>query len=213
MFKAFINAAGTIVIGLFILAMTVYLAAAGFPFRKYGGRAWEIAKDAGDELAQIAHRARAAEDNPDNTSVPPAEAPHKPAEDNEPAGSPDSAGVTAPVIAPDSAAPEPVEAAEHATPSAIVPEAAPVEEPPADALSGPVEAPAQPPENDAGDTGALVHKVHQGDTLFGISRKYYGTGSRWKAIAAANGIEDPGTGLRVGREIVIPPATESARIQ
>lgn len=52
----------------------------------------------------------------------------------------------------------------------------------------------------------LWHTVQKGETLSGISRKYYNTVSCWKSILEANKnlISDPKK-LRVGMRIVIPP--------
>ncbi len=47
------------------------------------------------------------------------------------------------------------------------------------------------------------HKVVKGDTLYAIARKYYKDGSRWRTIAAANGIKDCGK-LKVGQDLRIP---------
>lgn len=47
--------------------------------------------------------------------------------------------------------------------------------------------------------------LKQGDSLWNIACREYGDGSRWKDIAAANGItEDEVRRLQVGREIVMP---------
>lgn len=50
------------------------------------------------------------------------------------------------------------------------------------------------------------HTVKRGDTLLKISQRYYGTTSRWKAIAKANKIRDPRPrkSLKVGRVLTIP---------
>ena len=53
--------------------------------------------------------------------------------------------------------------------------------------------------------GAVWHEVRTGDILGDISAKYYGTSSRWKEIAAANGISDPRK-IKVGEKLVIPGA-------
>lgn len=47
-----------------------------------------------------------------------------------------------------------------------------------------------------------VHVLQQGDTLAGVSQRYYDKPAQWRAIADANGVEDPrrtvpGTFLRV----------------
>lgn len=54
-----------------------------------------------------------------------------------------------------------------------------------------------------------VHYVREGESLFAISKAYYGTGHAWKKLAAFN--EDriaPDGTLRVGVRLRIPPADE-----
>ncbi len=51
--------------------------------------------------------------------------------------------------------------------------------------------------------GAKAHVVQPGEVLGDISQKYYGTATRWRDIAAANNIADPGL-LQAGARIVIP---------
>jgi hypothetical protein len=48
-----------------------------------------------------------------------------------------------------------------------------------------------------------VHRVQPGETLDRIAARYYGDATRWRALAAANGIEDPLT-LRPGGMLSIP---------
>lgn len=48
-----------------------------------------------------------------------------------------------------------------------------------------------------------VHRVQRGETLDRISAQYYGDSTRWRMLAAANGIEDP-LGLRPGSLISVP---------
>jgi hypothetical protein len=48
-----------------------------------------------------------------------------------------------------------------------------------------------------------VHRVQPGETLDRISAKYYGDSTRWRSIAAANGVVDP-LALRVGSLLSIP---------
>lgn len=48
-----------------------------------------------------------------------------------------------------------------------------------------------------------VHRVQRGETLDRISAQYYGDSTRWRTLAAANGIEDP-LGLRPGSLISVP---------
>ncbi len=49
------------------------------------------------------------------------------------------------------------------------------------------------------------HQVQGGDTLFSLSRKYYGSPDRWKDILQANrkAVDDPGK-LKVGQTLTIP---------
>jgi LysM repeat protein len=51
-----------------------------------------------------------------------------------------------------------------------------------------------------------VHRVQPGETLDRISARYYGDATRWRELAAANGVEDPlavrpGTLLSVPRQV------------
>jgi nucleoid-associated protein YgaU len=50
-----------------------------------------------------------------------------------------------------------------------------------------------------------MHLVGKGDTLYRLSRQYYGTASRWRDIYSANSdvLSDPNQ-LRVGQELIIP---------
>lgn len=47
-----------------------------------------------------------------------------------------------------------------------------------------------------------VYIVKKGDTLWAISKKYYGTGSKWKIIADRNGVKDPKK-LPIGKRLVL----------
>lgn len=71
-------------------------------------------------------------------------------------------------------------------------------------VTGGAETPA-PPTNPAPpqQTSARYYTVKSGDTLWAISIKYYGTGTRWTEIADANGIKDPRT-LQIGKVLRIP---------
>ena len=51
--------------------------------------------------------------------------------------------------------------------------------------------------------GLRVHRVHDGDSLPAIAYDAYGDPTRWRAIAEANGIDDP-LRLRRGQELTIP---------
>ena len=57
----------------------------------------------------------------------------------------------------------------------------------------------------AEDSPARNHTVVRGDTLWGIARKYYGDGSKWKQIYEANSeeIEDPHW-IYPGEEFLVP---------
>lgn len=67
--------------------------------------------------------------------------------------------------------------------------------PPTTTPSPPTTAPAQ--------TGAKYYTVKAGDTLWAISIKFYGTGTKWKAIADANGVTEPKK-LQIGKKLRIP---------
>jgi hypothetical protein len=51
-----------------------------------------------------------------------------------------------------------------------------------------------------------VHRMLPGETLDRISSHYYGDPNRWRALASANGIEDP-LSVRPGSLLVIPEIT------
>ena len=57
-------------------------------------------------------------------------------------------------------------------------------------------------------SGADTHVVASGETLGDISKIHYGTTTRWREIAAANGNLDP-TRLKVGQKLQIPPDSRS----
>jgi Contractile injection system tube protein/LysM domain len=48
-----------------------------------------------------------------------------------------------------------------------------------------------------------VHRIQPGETLDRISARYYGDSTRWRALAAANGIEDP-LAIRPGSLLSVP---------
>lgn len=52
-------------------------------------------------------------------------------------------------------------------------------------------------------TSGRTHTIASGDTLWALSERYLGAGTRWQEIADANGIRDPRT-LRVGATLRIP---------
>ncbi len=55
-----------------------------------------------------------------------------------------------------------------------------------------------------------VYIIRQGDTLWSISQKYYGTGTRWEAIADANGDIDPAS-MKPGMRLTIPSFSKSVK--
>jgi hypothetical protein len=48
-----------------------------------------------------------------------------------------------------------------------------------------------------------MHRIQRGETLDRISARYYGDSTRWRALAAANSIEDP-LAIRPGSLLTIP---------
>lgn len=68
--------------------------------------------------------------------------------------------------------------------------------------AAPAEKPAPPPPNIA---GVRTHVVQRGETLWGISQKYYGDGKGWNKIYAANRnrIRDP-KDVPTGTKLIIP---------
>lgn len=46
------------------------------------------------------------------------------------------------------------------------------------------------------------HRVRRGETLWGLSKHYYGTGTKWRAIAKASGVR--GTMIHRGTLLTIP---------
>lgn len=50
---------------------------------------------------------------------------------------------------------------------------------------------------------ARTHTVRKGDTLWSVAKDFYGSGRRWKEIAAVNGIVDESK-LPVGKVLRIP---------
>ena len=73
-----------------------------------------------------------------------------------------------------------------------------------------------PPKQNPSSGGVVPRRVHvlvEGDTLAGIAYREYGDASLWRAVAAANGIDDP-TRLRPGKSVMLPAVDElSAGIQ
>lgn len=73
---------------------------------------------------------------------------------------------------------------------------------------GPVTGGVKPPQAPSAPQAAQqrssrYYTIKRGDSLWGISIKFYGTGTKWRTIADANGIKDPRK-LQVGKVIRIP---------
>lgn len=61
------------------------------------------------------------------------------------------------------------------------------------------------PEKEEPKVNNKEHRVSKGDTLWALSKKYYGTGSKWEKIANANGIAKSEVDkLDIGRTLIIP---------
>lgn len=56
-----------------------------------------------------------------------------------------------------------------------------------------------------------VHRVVSGDSLESLAWAEYGDATRWRAIARANGIDDP-MRLETGRELLLPASEEVAGV-
>jgi len=65
-----------------------------------------------------------------------------------------------------------------------------------------VDSPSPTPEP-APQPGGTYYDVVDGDNLWGISERFYGTGTRYPEIAAANGIENPDL-IFPGQHLLIP---------
>jgi len=100
----------------------------------------------------------------------------------------------APEAAAPEVAPEPVSAAEEA--SVPEPDSAHATPPPA-----PESAPA--PEPPAPEPAVRTYTVESGDTLWAISERFYGDGSRYLQIADASGISNPDL-IEPGQVLTIP---------
>ncbi|MBX9736001.1 MAG: LysM peptidoglycan-binding domain-containing protein, partial [Phycisphaerales bacterium] len=70
---------------------------------------------------------------------------------------------------------------------------------------GPADAPLAPGAGTAAAASGRTYVTQPGDTLSGISKKFYGKATLWKRIADANpqALSDPAK-LRAGVELVIP---------
>lgn len=62
-----------------------------------------------------------------------------------------------------------------------------------------------------GIAGRRTHVVVQGESLQSIAYREYRSADRWRALALANGIEDPFS-LRPGTSLLIPPARDAAEL-
>jgi len=110
--------------------------------------------------------------------------------DEPPPPAPEAAPEPAPEAAPaaeEASVPEPVSA--HAAPPPA-PESAPAPEPPA-------------PEPRAPEPAVRTYTVESGDTLWAISERFYGDGSRYQQIADASGISNPEL-IQPGQVLTIP---------
>jgi nucleoid-associated protein YgaU len=57
-------------------------------------------------------------------------------------------------------------------------------------------------------SSTTTHKVVEGESLWKIAEKYYGTGFKWTDIAKANSLKNPGL-LAKGQELTIPAVEET----
>jgi nucleoid-associated protein YgaU len=71
----------------------------------------------------------------------------------------------------------------------------------------PLQLPATNPTS-GGLTSRRTHTVVEGDTLASISFREYGAATKWRALAVANGLDDP-MRLRPGTELLIPDPREA----
>jgi hypothetical protein len=60
-----------------------------------------------------------------------------------------------------------------------------------------------------GIIGRRCAQIGDGDTLSSVAQREYGDPNLWRALAAANGVEDP-TRLPVGARLLVPPRTQAA---
>lgn len=68
----------------------------------------------------------------------------------------------------------------------------------------------QDQRGDVADDAAVQHRVVRGDDLWTIAETYYGDGTRWRSIAAANGL-DPEAILQVGTVLRLDGLTTGTR--
>ena len=62
-----------------------------------------------------------------------------------------------------------------------------------------------------GIAGRRCAQTGDGDSLASIAQREYGDPGLWRALAAANGIEDPGR-LRAGTRLLVPPRTQAIEL-
>lgn len=62
-----------------------------------------------------------------------------------------------------------------------------------------------------GIAGRRAARIGDGDTLASIAHREYGDAGLWRALAAANGVEDP-TRLPVGARLLVPPRTQAVEL-
>ena len=60
-----------------------------------------------------------------------------------------------------------------------------------------------------GVAGRRCAQIGDGDSLASIAQREYGDPNLWRALAVANGVEDP-TRLPVGARLLVPPRTQAA---
>ena len=62
-----------------------------------------------------------------------------------------------------------------------------------------------------GITGRRCAQLGDGDSLASVAQREYGDPRLWKALATANGIEDPAR-IPVGTRLLVPPRTQAAEL-
>jgi nucleoid-associated protein YgaU len=105
----------------------------------------------------------------------------------------------------DSPPPRPHPAAERPLPQTEELTAAPAGKPQADADGSPS---APPRSNSTAVPRVIKHTVEKGDTLFSLSRRYYGNNQGWQRIARYNGL-NPDDPLPIGKVLSIPAPKHS----
>ncbi|WP_126427363.1 LysM peptidoglycan-binding domain-containing protein [Brevibacillus marinus] len=105
----------------------------------------------------------------------------------------------------DSPPPRPHSAAERPLPQTEELTAAPAGKPQTDAGGSPS---APPRSNSTAVPRVIKHTVEKGDTLFSLSRRYYGNNQGWQRIARYNGL-NPDDPLPIGKVLSIPAPKHS----